>query len=88
MAPLVVCPISISFIFISLRLSAFADWSALHADIGSSGNVRGIERWTDGLKWGPSRVRDVSHSLSICLSVCLMLLSSTACLVIRYRRLR
>ena len=40
------------------------DWSALYADIGSSGNVRGIERWTDGLKWGPSRVRDVSHSLS------------------------
>ncbi len=23
-----------------------------------SGVVSGIERWTDGLKWGPSRVRD------------------------------
>lgn len=46
----------------------FVDWPAMYADIGSSGNVRGIERWTDGLKWGPSRVRDVSHSLSACLS--------------------
>lgn len=30
---------------------------------GTSGGIRGIERWTDGLKWGPSRVREVSDSL-------------------------
>jgi len=34
---------------------------ASFTDIGSSNHVCGIERWTDGLKWGPSRIRDVSH---------------------------
>ena len=45
------------------RAPSFASLAFLAplVDIGGSGNVRGIERWTDGLKWGPSRVRDVSH---------------------------
>ena len=30
-------------------------------DIGSPGYVRGIGQWTDGLKWGPGHVHDVSH---------------------------
>jgi len=46
-------------------------------DIGSSNNVRGIERWTDGLKWGPSRVRDVSHCI---VTACTAWLSSNGLL--------
>ena len=34
--------------------------------VGSDSTSLGIERWTDGIRWGPSRVRDVnfSHSLT------------------------
>lgn len=32
--------------------------SGLTRLVPPNGVVSGIERWTDGLKWGPSRVRD------------------------------
>ena len=31
---------------------------SFYSTASPSGIVSGIERWTDGLKWGPSRVRD------------------------------
>ena len=50
------------------------------------GNVCGIERWTEGLKWGPSCVRDVSlldlgrtHAHKVTSH------RPASCLVIRYR---
>jgi hypothetical protein len=33
----------------------------------------GIERWTDGIRWGPSRVRDVSHQRNRVMACCLTL---------------
>lgn len=33
--------------------------------VGSDSTSLGIERWTDGIRWGPSRVRDVNLFISL-----------------------
>lgn len=40
--------------------------------VGSDSTSLGIERWTDGIRWGPSRVRDVSPLLNGSYCVILM----------------